>query len=142
MYNDRMEVIYNMSTINERFREAREHLKLTQTEFASLANRTRSEISNIEYNKTSPKEEVIKAVCSAHGISRRFLETGEYPILLPSPEEETDYINDLLSELDNPFVDVIRAVMQAYEESGPEDKKRIKDFAARFTHKMQKENRD
>lgn len=131
-----------MSTINERFREAREHLKLTQTEFASLANRTRSEISNIEYNRTSPKEEVIKAVCSAHGISRRFLETGELPILLPGPEEESDYINDLLSELDNPFIDAIRAVMQAYEESSPEDKKRIKDFAARFTHKMQKENRD
>lgn len=131
-----------MSTINERFREAREHLKLTQTEFAGLANRTRSEISNIEYNRTSPKEEVIKAVCSAHGISRRFLETGELPILLPGPEEESDYINDLLSELDNPFIDAIRAVMQAYEESSPEDKKRIKDFAARFTHKMQKENRD
>lgn len=131
-----------MSTINERFREAREYLKLTQTEFAGLANRTRSEISNIEYNRTSPKEEVIKAVCSAHGISRRFLETGELPILLPGPEEESDYINDLLSELDNPFIDAIRAVMQAYEESSPEDKKRIKDFAARFTHKMQKENRD
>lgn len=131
-----------MSTINARFREAREHLKLSQDDFASLANRTRSEIKNIEYNKTSPKEEVIKAVCSAHGISRRFLETGELPILLPGPEEETDYINDLLSELDNPFIDAIRAVMQAYEESSPEDKKRIKDFAARFTHKMQKENRD
>lgn len=131
-----------MSTINERFREAREYLKLSQEDFASMANRTRSEIKNIEYNKTSPKEEVIKAVCSAHGISRRFLETGERPILLPSPDEETDYINDLLSELDNPFIDAIRAVMQAYEESSPEDKKRIKDFAARFTHKMQKENRD
>lgn len=131
-----------MSTINARFREAREHLKLSQDDFASLANRTRSEIKNIEYNKTSPKEEVIKAVCSAHGISRRFLETGELPILLPGPEEETDYINHLLSELDNPFIDAIRAVMQAYEESSPEDKKRIKDFAARFTHKMQKENRD
>lgn len=131
-----------MSTINERFREAREHLKLTQTEFATLANRTRSEISNIEYNKTSPKEEVIKAVCAAHGISRRFLETGELPILLPGPDDETDYINELLNELDNPFIDAIKAVMQAYEESSPEDKKRIKDFAARFTHKMQKENRD
>lgn len=131
-----------MSTINARFREAREHLKLSQDDFASLANRTRSEIKNIEYNKTSPKEEVIKAVCSAHGISRRFLETGELPILLPGPEEESDYINDLLSELDNPLIDAIRAVMQAYEESSPEDKKRIKDFAARFTHKMQKENRD
>ena len=65
-----------MSTINERFRIVRESLNLTQTEFATMANRTRSEISNIEYNKTYPKEEVIKAVCSAHSIDRIWLETG------------------------------------------------------------------
>ena len=65
-----------MSTINERFRVVRETLNLTQTEFATMANRTRSEISNIEYNKTFPKEEVIKAVCAAHGIDRIWLETG------------------------------------------------------------------
>ena len=45
-----------MSTINERFREVREYLNLSQDEFATKANRTRSEIKNIEYNKTSPKE--------------------------------------------------------------------------------------
>jgi len=77
-----------MSTINERFREAREQLKLTQTEFASLANRTRSEISNIEYNKTSPKEEVIKAVCSAHSIDRVWLETGVGEPFHPKDKQE------------------------------------------------------
>ena len=65
-----------MSTINERFRIVRESLNLTQTEFATMANRTRSEISNIEYNKTCPKEEVIKAVCLAHSIDRVWMETG------------------------------------------------------------------
>ena len=65
-----------MSTINERFREVREFLNLSQDEFATKANRTRSEIKNIEYNKTSPKEEVIKAVCAAHSINRVWLETG------------------------------------------------------------------
>lgn len=131
-----------MSTINERFREAREALKLTQTEFATKANRTRSEISNIEYNKTSPKEEVIKAVCSAHKIHRKYLEAGELPMFVPQPEEDRAYINDLLSELDNPFVDIIRSIMEAYDESDAAGKQQIREFAARITRKMQKENRD
>lgn len=131
-----------MSTINERFREVREHLGLTQTEFATMANRTRSEISNIEYNKTSPKEEVIKAVCAAHGINRRYLELGEEPKLMPKPDDDTDYINELLRETDNPFTGLIRSIMEVYIELSPDDKKKARDFAASLSHKMQKENRD
>ena len=87
-----------MSTINERFREVRELLKISQDDFAVRANRTRSEIKNIEYNKTSPKEEVIKAVCSAHGINRVWLETGIGDPLLPKDKQ---------TELKAVFADVL-----------------------------------
>ena len=86
-----------MSTINERFREVRELLKLSQTDFATKANRTRSEISNIEYNKTSPKEEVINAVCSAHGISRTWLETGIGDPLKPKGRDE--YLQEVFADI-------------------------------------------
>ena len=65
-----------METINERFRFIRKELGLSQEEFAARANRTRSEIKNIEYGKTSPKPEVIMAVCKAHGIDEVWLRTG------------------------------------------------------------------
>jgi transcriptional regulator with XRE-family HTH domain len=87
-----------MSTINERFREVREILKLSQDDFAALANRTRSEIKNIEYNKTSPKEEVIKSVCSAHSINRVWLETGVGDPLQPKDKQ---------AELKAVFADVL-----------------------------------
>lgn len=133
-----------MSTINERFREAREELKLSQEEFASKANRTRSEIKNIEYNKTTPKEEVIAAVIAAHNINPKFLREGMLPRILPDDAagEDTAYINDLMNEMDNPFYEVIKAILRTYAESKPEDQKAIRSFAERFTHKMQKEDRD
>lgn len=65
-----------MSSINERFREVRELVGQSQDEFAKKASRTRSEIKNIEYGKTSPKPEVIQAICSAWGVDRIWLETG------------------------------------------------------------------
>lgn len=118
-----------MGTINERFREAREYLELSQEEFAQKANRTRSEIKNIEYNKTSPKEEVINAVCVAHRINRRFLEAGEQPIILPDIDEETEYINSLVKELDNPFYEIIRAILCEYAKAEEKDQDAIKRFA-------------
>lgn len=130
-----------MATINERFREVREYLNLTQTEFATMANRTRSEISNIEYNKTSPKEEVIKAVCAAHNINRKFLELGEEPKTLPEPDDDTTYINELLTAVDDPVVDIIKAFMSVYVTLNEEDKKKARAFAASLKNKV-KESRD
>ena len=130
-----------MSTINERFREVREFLNLSQDEFATKANRTRSEIKNIEYNKTSPKEEVIKAVCAAHNINRKFLELGEEPKTLPEPDDDTAYINELLTAVDDPVVDIIKAFMSVYITLNEEDKKKARAFAASLKNKV-KESRD
>lgn len=77
-----------MSTINERFREAREALNLSQEEFAQKAHRTRSEIKNIEYGKTTPKDPVIWSVCEAHGINEVWLRTGETEPFSKTPDED------------------------------------------------------
>ncbi|MBO7252784.1 MAG: helix-turn-helix transcriptional regulator [Oscillospiraceae bacterium] len=130
-----------MSTINERFREVREYLNLSQDEFATKANRTRSEIKNIEYNKTSPKEEVIKAVCAAHNINRKFLELGEEPKIITEPDDDSAYISELLNAVDDPVVDIIKAFMSVYVTLNEEDKKKARAFAASLKNKV-KESRD
>lgn len=121
-----------MSTINERFREVREHLGLSQDEFASKANRTRSEIKNIEYNKTSPKEEVIKAVCVAHGINRRYMELGEEPKLLPKTDDESELIDRFMEDLDSPMRSTIVAIIKTYMAMDQDSKDALMEFAKSF----------
>lgn len=77
-----------MNTINERFRYLRESLGLSQEEFATKAHRTRSEIKNIEYGKTTPKEEVISSICATYGIREEWLLTGEGDMKAPKTKEE------------------------------------------------------
>lgn len=77
-----------MSTINERFRQLREAKGLSQEDFASGAHRTRSEIKNIEYGKTSPKEEVITSVCATYNVSEIWLRTGEGEMFQPVSRDE------------------------------------------------------
>ncbi|MGM9669743.1 MAG: helix-turn-helix domain-containing protein [Faecousia sp.] len=72
-----------MDTINGRFRDLRENLNLSQEEFARRINRTRSEIKNIEYEKTSPKEEIISSVCAAFGVNDYWLRTGQGEMFRP-----------------------------------------------------------
>lgn len=72
-----------MNTINERFRQLREAKKMSQEEFAGGAHRTRSEIKNIEYGKTLPKEEVIQSVCVAYNVNENWLRNGEGEMFIP-----------------------------------------------------------
>lgn len=72
-----------MSTINERFRRLRETKGLSQEDFASGAHRTRSEIKNIEYGKTIPKEEVIQSICQTYSVNESWLRTGDGEMFKP-----------------------------------------------------------
>lgn len=130
-----------MESINERIRKAREALGISQTEFAEKANRTRSEISNIEYGKTVPKEYVIKAICSAHNINRRYLELGEEPMFLPELDPDTDYINELLANSDSPFVDILRSILREYMELPKAEQKKFDDFINGIIAKRKQKDR-
>jgi len=77
-----------MESINERFRVLRDSIGLSQEEFAARAHRTRSEIKNIEYGKTTPKDEVIASVCQTYGIQEDWLRYGLEPMRAERSEEE------------------------------------------------------
>lgn len=134
--------------LHERVRYLRTVLldDMTQKDFADALGVSRDEINNIEGNrlkKPEQKRPLLRLMCRQFNVDEHWLldDIGQ-PRLLPAPDAETDYINDLLSELDNPFIDIIRAIMRSYVESSPDEQKRIKDFSARCKQNMQKENRD
>lgn len=119
-----------MDAINERFREVRGLLSLSQDDFATAANRTRSEIKNIEYGKTSPKEEVIVSVCKAHNINPTWLRTGEgEPFNPPSRSEELAAIFEKVEIGDDAKSRLIRAMARLPDEAFPALLEAVKEIA-------------
>lgn len=68
-----------MSNINERIRFIRTSLpkKLSQEAFAKEIGLTRSELKNIEYGLTIPKDFTVLQVCQKFNINEDWLLTGE-----------------------------------------------------------------
>lgn len=64
-------------TINERIRELREQLKISQTEFAERLGSGRGIIKNIEEGRTAPKPQLIDLIARVYNVNRTWLETGE-----------------------------------------------------------------
>lgn len=122
-----------MDAINERFREVRGMLNLSQDEFATAANRTRSEIKNIEYGKTSPKEEVIVSVCKAHNINPIWLRMGAGEPFVPlTRSEELAAIFATVQASDDAKSRLIKAMARMPDEAFPEFLKFIEGLAERL----------
>lgn len=94
-----------MSTINERFREIRNEKGLSQEDFARGMHRSRSEIKNIEYGKTEPKEEIIQSVCSAYNVNETWIRTGDGDMFNPvnRDEEISAFMGDIMSDESDNF---------------------------------------
>jgi transcriptional regulator with XRE-family HTH domain len=131
-----------MQTINDRFRTIFEKTGLTQEKFANRINRSRGEVANILYDKTTPKPTIISATCDAFNVNRRYLEHGEEPMFLPELDPDTDFINDLLAHSESPFVDAIRAFMRVYMELPAEDQRKADAFVLNLREKLHQQSRD
>ena len=77
-----------MYSINERVRFLLKELGKSQEAFAKGIHRSRSEISNIVYDKVVVKEEIIIAICNAYSVNRIWLETGVGEPFQPKDKRE------------------------------------------------------
>lgn len=65
-------------TVGERIRHFRKQvLKMTQEDFASKINVSRSNLGNIEISRISATDRVISDICNSFSVSEEWLRTGE-----------------------------------------------------------------
>lgn len=128
-----------MPTINERFRLLRETKGLSQEDFASRIHRTRSEIKNIEYGKTTPKEEVIQSVCAAYGVNESWLRTGEGEIFKPVSKdaELAAFLGEIMH---GETADFRRRLVAALARFGPEEWELLERMVNHLAEEIKKED--
>lgn len=63
--------------MNSRIKKLRNHLKLTQKEFASKIGLKNSSLCDIEQNRCNVSERVIIAICSIFNVNENWLRTGQ-----------------------------------------------------------------
>lgn len=128
-----------MPTINERFRLLRETKGLSQEDFASRIHRTRSEIKNIEYGKTTPKEEVIQSVCAAYGVNESWIRTGEGEIFKPISKdaELAAFLGDIMH---GESADFRRRLVAALARFGPEEWELLERMVNHLAEEIKKED--
>ena len=77
-----------MFEVNDRIKELRKQLNLTQTEFGDRLHVSRGVINNIDQNIVEPKPLFLDNVAATFNINRLWLETGEGEMLADMSREE------------------------------------------------------
>ena len=121
--------------MNERIKELRKALKLTQQEFADKLNIKRGAIANYEIGRNDPIDAVISLICKEFNVNEEWLRTGQGEMFreLPEEDEVAAYVSDLLEDTEeNPLYDIIKEIMHTYNELSPKSQEIIRDFSAQL----------
>lgn len=110
--------------MNERIKELRLKLGLSQEDFGRRLGVGRGAITNIELNKVEPKPLFVDLICEQFRVNKEWLETGDGPMLADTlPEDELATIWAQIKTSDD---DLIKAIIKSYWQLSDSDKAAVR----------------
>lgn len=119
--------------MNERIKELRKALKLTQQEFADRLNIKRGAIANYEVGRNEPIDAVISLICEKYNVNEEWLRDGTGEMF--RAEEENSIIAKatmLLGEKDPLF----EAFIDTYSRLTPKNREILYQFMTDFSQAL------
>ena len=114
--------------ISERFKQLRDRIGISQTEFGAGIGVSRSVINNIERGVTDPSDVFLNHLCDVYDVNREWLETGEGEMFAPTTEQaETARMIESIS--DSP---AMRSLLATWAQLSDENKAVFERFAADY----------
>lgn len=127
--------------MNERIKELRKALRLTQQEFADKLNLKRGAIANYEIGRNDPIDAVVLLICKEYNVNENWLRTGKGSMFVALPEEDevAAYVSDLLEDgSNNPLYTIIIEIMHTYNELSPKSQEVLRDASAKLLENLKK----
>lgn len=114
--------------IGDNIRALRELKNMSRREFGEALYVSQDVINNLERNRVSPTELMIKCICDTFHVNREWLETGEGDMFAPvSEQDETARMIETIS--DRP---AMRSLLATWAQLSDENKAVFERFAADY----------
>lgn len=119
--------------MNERIKELRKALGLTQQEFAEQLGVKRNTIAQYETGRNSPIDAIITSICREFGVNESWLRTGKGEMLMNLDKQKkiAAFLGDLMrSEEESSFK---IQLIEMLSEMGPDEWALLEKMARRLT---------
>ena len=121
--------------MNERFKELRKFLKLSQEEFGKRIGITKASVSRLESGENNPSDQTVMLICNGFNVDETWLRTGEGEMFRERSMEDalTDFMKDLSFEGDESFKKrFIQAITQMSDEGWKNFEKWLNEFLLNY----------
>lgn len=124
--------------MNERIKEIRMKLNLTQTELGNRIGVTRAAVSRIESGERNVTDQVFLSICREFGVTEHWLRTGEGEMFIDLPPED-EYIKAAAEISKDPDDEIIRQAIIEYWKLNEDGKRYLKEFLYNIANSIKKE---
>lgn len=114
--------------MNERIKQLRLQLGLSQEEFGNRLGVGRGAITNIELNKVKPKPIFVSLICKTYGVREIWLRTGEGPMY--TTMDEADELAHIFEEIGASDDELVKAAIRVYWRLGDKEKPAIRKLTS------------
>jgi transcriptional regulator with XRE-family HTH domain len=90
-------------TVNERIRQVRQALNMTQTDFSKAIYVSNGYTAEIENGHRAANNRIIHLICLTFGVNEQWLKTGKEEMFQASPVEQKERILSLFDKLEPRF---------------------------------------
>lgn len=122
--------------MNNRIKELRKTLHLTQEKFASKIGLSRNFIAQIEIGTAQPSNRTILDICKAYNVNENWLRSGIGDMFINIPKED-EYIKAAM-ELSNQKDELAMQIVIEYWKLDESSKKVLKNFVQNIYEKTKK----
>ena len=112
--------------MNERIKEVRKKIGLTQDELGKIIGITGAGVARIEKGASNPTEAAIKLICMKYNISETWLRTGEGDMNVAISGSAAEIAKKYS------FPDITKKLLEAYERLSEEQQAIVLEYARNF----------
>ena len=123
--------------MNDRIKQLRLTLGLSQEEFGNRLGMGRGAITNIELKKVEPKPLLVSLICREFRVSETWLRTGEGEMFLPVDADEE--LAQVLAEIKLSDDKLIKAIIKSYWQLDDAGKSVIRQLVADLAGAVQED---
>ena len=123
--------------MNERIKELRKALGLTQQKFADRIGVRQNTIAQYEMGRNVPIDSVVSLICREFYVSETWLRTGEGEMFLPVDDD--DELAQVMAEIKLSSDELIRTIIKSYWRLDDKGKAAIRQLVSDLEEAVEKE---
>ena len=126
--------------MNERIKQLRKALNLTQQEFADKIMVKRNTVATYEMGRSEPSDSAFSLICREFNVNPDWLRTGEGEMFeqLTDQQKLMKYTAMILKGEDSVVVSAIQALIVTYEQLDPASKATLEKIALQYIENLKK----